>query len=111
MTPNQVERIQAKIRQIRSALAAEKNEIGFPTDSQGLRYLPLGYHIKIQDYKGGLDYTRWFQKNFPDDIGFPEFLFEWSIILFKLGKIEEAERVIIQTFRGNTYLFDKNFNR
>lgn len=111
MTPKQIERIQAKINQIKAALAEEKRKFGGYDDSRGLRYLPLEYYIKIQDYKGGLNYTRWFQKNFPDDIGFPEFLFEWTIILFKLGKLEDAERMAIKTYFSNTYLFDKFFNR
>ena len=111
MTPKQIERIQSKIKQIRLALAAEKREFGAFDDSRGLRYLPLGYYIKIQDYKGGLNYTRWFQKNFPDDIGFPEFLFEWTIILLKLGKLEDAEKMALKTYFANTYLFDKFFKR
>ena len=111
MTPKQIERIKSKINQIRSTLAAEKREFGVYDDSRGLRYLPLEYYIKIEDYEGGFKYTRWFQKNFPDDIGFPEFLFEWTIILFKLGKLEEAERMVIKTFRGNTYVLDKFFHR
>ena len=111
MAPRQLERIKAKIKNIRATLAAEKREFGVYDDSRGLRYLPLEYYIKIEDYKAGLNYTRWFQNNFPDDIGFPEFLFEWSIILFKLGKLEEAERMVIKTFRGNTYLLDKIFHR
>ena len=111
MTPKQIERIQSKIKQIRLALAAEKREFGAFDDSRGLRYLPLEYYIKIQDFKGGLNYTRWFQKNFPDDIGFPEFLFEWTIILFKLGKLEDAEKMALKTYFANAYLFDKFFKR
>jgi len=38
-------------------------------------------------------------------------LFEWTIILYKNGKIKEAEKKAILTFFGNTYLFDKYFNR
>ena len=83
MTPKQIERVRSKIKQIRATFAAEKRKFGAYDDSRGLRYLPLEYYIKLQDYKGGLTYTRWFQKNFPDDIGFPDFLFEWTIILFK----------------------------
>ena len=111
MTPKQIERIQAKIKQIRATLAAEKRKFGAYDDSRGLRYLPLEYYIKLMDYKGGLTYTRWFQKNFPDDIGFPDFLFEWTIILFKIGKIEDAEKMAVKTYFSNTYLFDKFFNR
>ena len=63
------------------------------------------------NYSGGLTYTKWFNKNFPDDSGFPDFLFEWTIILFKTGKIKEAEKKAFQTFCSNTYLFDKYFGR
>lgn len=54
---------------------------------------------------------RWFHKNFPDDIGFPNFLFEWTIILFKTGKLKDAERKAMQTWFANTYLFDAYFDR
>jgi hypothetical protein len=111
MTPKQIERVRSKIKQIRATLAAEKRKFGAYDDSRGLRYLPLEYYIKLQDYKGGLTYTRWFQKNFPDDIGFPDFLFEWTIILFKIGKIEDTEKMAVKTYFSNTYLFDKFFNR
>ncbi len=59
-------------------------EFGAFDDSRGLKYLTLEYYIKIQDYNGGLNYTRWFQRNFPDDIGFPEFLFEWTNLQYRV---------------------------
>jgi len=68
-------------------------------------------YVKIQDFKGGMTYFRWFHKNFPDDIGMPDFLFEWTIILFKNGKFKEAEKKAIQTYFSNIYLFDKFFDR
>jgi hypothetical protein len=86
MKPKQIERIQSKIKQIRSALIEEKRIYGANDDNRGLIYLPLEYYIKIQDYKGGINYPRWFQKNFTDDIGFPEFLFDRPII-----KIDKRE--------------------
>ena len=52
-----------------------------------------------------------FDKSFPDDSGFPDFLFEWTIILFKTGKTKDAEKKAFQTFCSNTYLFDKYFGR
>lgn len=92
MTPKEIERIRLKIKKIRAALAAEKRKFGWYDDSRGMRYLPPQLFVKIQDYKGGLVYLRWFQKNFPDDIGFPDFLFEWTLILFKNGKTERCRR-------------------
>lgn len=111
MTPKQIERLKKKIADIKRTLAAEKRKFGCYDDSRGLRYLPTKYFIQLADYSGGLTYTRWFDKNFPDDCGFPDFLFEWTIILFKTGKIKEAEKKAFQTFCGNTYLFDKYFGR
>ena len=44
-------------------------------------------------------------------MGRPDFLFEWTIILFKNGKLKDAERKAFQTFCSNTYLFDIYFSR
>ncbi|WP_205508911.1 hypothetical protein [Longitalea arenae] len=111
MTPKQEERIRTKISNIRKALAAEKRRFGGYDDSRGLRYMPASYFIQLADYKGGLAYLRWFGRNFPDDGGFPDFLFEWTIILFQCGKTKEAGRKAFETFCANAYLFDKFFDR
>ena len=111
MTPKQIDRVKKKIADIKRTLAAEKRKFGCYDDGRGLRYLPTKYFIQLADYSGGLTYTKWFVKNFPDDIGFPDFLFEWTIILFKTGKTKEAEQKAFQTFCSNTYLFDKYFGR
>ena len=111
MTPKQIERVKKKISAIRRTLAAEKRMYGGYDDSRGLRYSPPKYFLQIGDYSGGLTYLKWFDKNFPDDMGYPHFLFEWTIILFKTGKIKEAEEKAFETFCANTYWFDKFFGR
>lgn len=111
MTPKQTERLIKKITNIKRILAAEKRKFGCYDDSGGLRYLPAKYFIKLADYTGGLTYLKWFDKNFPDDSGFPDFLFEWTIILFKTGKIKGAEKKAFQTFCNNPYWFEKFFGR
>jgi tetratricopeptide (TPR) repeat protein len=108
MTPKQEERIRDKISKIKKALAADKRQWGgFYHDGSGLRYLPPELFLKLKDYKRALIYFRWFDKNFPDDCGYPIFLLEWTMTLFKTGKIKEAEKKALQTFISNTYLFDK----
>jgi hypothetical protein len=108
MTEKQQERIRLKIKKIKSELAADKRRWGgFYDDSRGLRYLPLGYYIKLKDHSGGIRYINWFYKNFPDDGGFPEFLFECTIVLFYSKKPEEARRKLFETFSSNTYIIDK----
>jgi len=111
MTEKQKQRLELNIKKIRSALATEKRMYGGYDDSRGLRYLPTELFLKLQDYKGGLVYTRWFAKNFADDRGFPEFLFEWAVILFMNGKTKEAEQKALEAFFSNTYIFDKFFGR
>ncbi|MBS0645923.1 MAG: hypothetical protein JSR97_04980 [Verrucomicrobia bacterium] len=111
MTPKQIERTKKKIADIKRTLAGEKRKFGCYDDSRGLRYLPTKYFIQLGDYAGGLTYLKWFDKNFPDDAGFPEFLFEQTIILFKCGKTKQAEQKAFQTFCSNPYWFDKFFGR
>ncbi len=100
-----------RIAAVKRTLAAEKRKFGGYDDSRGLRYLPPQYFIKLEDFTGGLTYLKWFDKNFSDDIGFPDFLFEWTVILFKKGLLEQAEKKAFKTFCSNIYLFDKFFGR
>ena len=108
MTDKEIERVKAKIEKYKKALAADKKYWGGQYhDGQGIRYIIPEQFIKIIDYKGGLRYLNWFDKSFPDDSGYPIFLFEWTFILFKCDKLIGAEKKAYQTFFSNTYLFDK----
>jgi len=111
MTDKQKDRIKDKIKKVKSALTAEKRKYGAFDDSRGLRYLPTEWSIRIGDYDGGLKYLKWFNKNFPDDMGFPEFLFESTIVFFKTGQLKEAEDFAMRTYFSNTFLFDTYFKR
>jgi hypothetical protein len=112
MTPKKQERIINKIKKIKAGLAADKKYWGgHYHDGQGLRYIPPQLYLELEDYSGGLRYFNWFKKNFPEDSGYPDFLFEWTIILFKTGRPKEAEKKAIETFCRNTYLFDIFFGR
>ncbi len=111
MTPKQIQRIEKKIADIKRILATEKRKFGGYDDSRGLRYLPTQYYLQLGNYKGGLAYTRWFDKAFPDDMGFPDFLFEWTVLLFKTGKLKEARAKAWQTYCANTYVLDSFLGR
>lgn len=112
MTPKQQDRIKNKIMKIKAALAADKKYWGGQYhDGRGLRYIPPQLYIELSDFTGGLRYFSWFNKYFPDDSGYPDFLFEWTIILFKTGRLKEAEKKAFETFCSNTYLFDIFFGR
>lgn len=108
MTPKQIERVKTKIKRIKAALAADKKHWGgFYHDGQGLRYIPPQLYLQIDDYSGGLRYFNWFDKNFSDDSCYPDFLFEWTIILFKTNRIKEAEKKAFELFCSDTKQFFK----
>jgi hypothetical protein len=111
LPPKQADRLREQIAGVKRRLASEKRRFGDYDDSGGYRYLPPKLYVQLSDYAGGLRYTRWFDKNFGDDIGYPDFLFEWTILLFKNGRLQEAERKAVQAYCCNTYLFDKFFGR
>lgn len=111
MTPQQTEKLKKKIADVKRVLAAEKRKFGAYDDSRGLRYLPTGYFVQLGDYQGGLAYLNWFYKNFPDDGGFPEFLFESAILLFKTGRLKEAASAAFRTFCSNPYWIDRFLGR
>lgn len=112
LTERQIKSIQTKIQRIKKALADDKKRWGGQyNDSRGLRYLPPEQYLKLQDYSGAQRYFNWFHKNFPDDSGYPDFLFEWTITLFYCKKIKEAENKAIQTHFSNQYYLDKYFNK
>lgn len=107
-TAKQEERIRNKIARIRKELAADRKFWGgYHHDGTGLRYLPPKEFIKLRDYKGGMRYLHWFNRTFPDDIGHPVFLLEWTLILFKTGKLKEAEKKAYDTHHSNNYLLEK----
>ena len=108
MTPKQVERIQGKIKKLKAALTRDKRQWGgYYHDGKGLRYLIPRLYLQLEDYNGGQRYFNWFHKEFPDDSGYPDFLFEWSVILFMNSKIGDAEKKLFETHCRNTYLIDK----
>ena len=108
MTEKQIERVKLKIEKLKKALAADKKYWGgYYHDAQGIRYALPELYIKIEDYKNGLRYLNWFNKNFPGDTGHALFLFESAFILFKSKKVADAEAKIFSTYFSNIQLFDK----
>jgi len=104
MTEKQIQRIKKKIRSCRAQLSAEKRKYGAYDDGRGIRYIIPELYLKLEDYKGCLRYFNWFQKEFIDDCGFPDFLLQWTFVLFQNKKYDFAEKKLYETFFSNTYL-------
>ena len=106
MTEKQIERIRLSIKKHRAVLSAEKRKFGGFFDNRGIRYSISILYMQISDYKGTITYKRWFDKNFPDDIGAPMLSLHWSIAYFELGKLREAKTYTIDTAFQNIYLHE-----
>jgi hypothetical protein len=104
MTEKQIDRIKLKIKKQRTALVAEKRLYGGFHDGGGRRYYIADLYIQIADYKGAITYKKWFDKNFPDDIGDAMMSLNWSIAYHGLDKFKEAEIFAIDTAFQNIYL-------
>ena len=104
MTEKQIEKIRLSIKKHRSTLTAEKRKFGGFDDSAGRRYYIPDLYMRIADYKGAITYKKWFDKNFPDDIGTPLLSLEWSIAYFELGLITETSIYTVDTSFKNVYL-------
>jgi len=112
MTEKQIERIRTKITRVKRALADDKKRWGgYYDDSGGIRYMAPSLYLKIRDFRGAINYFRWFDKNFPDDSCYGEFLLEWSLTLFMLGKVEDARQKIIDAYFGDTRVLNKFLGR
>lgn len=104
MTPKQIERVQLKIKKIRKEIYEEKRRFGGYHDGRGLRYIPFELYLKIQDYRGGLTYLKWFDKTFPDDNQMPHIMLMSSLICFKNNKIIEAEKKAILAYSADNLI-------
>lgn len=115
MTEKQIEKIRLSIKKNRAALTAEKRRFGGFDDSAGRRYYISDLYMRISDYKGAITYKKWFDKNFPDDIGSPFLSLCWSIAYYEIGKMKESIIYTIDTAFQNIYLhnllFDREVNR
>jgi hypothetical protein len=104
MTDKQIDKIRLSIKKHRAALTAEKRLYGGFDDSAGRRYYISDLYMQIADYKGAITYKKWFDKNFPDDIGGPLLSLNWSIAYHGIGLIEETKIFTIDTAFQNIYL-------
>ncbi|MCX6309898.1 MAG: hypothetical protein NTY32_14125 [Bacteroidia bacterium] len=112
MTEKQIERIRARIAQVKRALAADKKEWGgYYHDGSGIRYMCPGLYLKIRDFKGALNYFRWFEKIFPEDICYGEFYVEWAITLFESGRLVEAGQKVVEGYERDSTIWNKFLNK
>lgn len=93
-----------RITKIRSQLSAFKREYGFIDDGGGIRYFLFYLYFLLGDNRRSSEFIRWYEKEFPDDIGEPIQILCWALILHRMGKNKDAEYRLADTMLSNIYL-------
>jgi hypothetical protein len=106
MTEKEIEKIKNTIKVYKSRLAGEKKRFGGYFDNGGVRYIIPELYVRLGDYKGALTSFRWFEREFPDDSGFPFFDLLWTFTYFKNNREKDAIRLAYKTAFSNIYMID-----
>ncbi len=96
--------LSGRITKIRSQLSAFKRDYGFIDDGGGSRYYLFYLYFLLGDNRRSSEYLRWYEKEFPDDIGEPIQKLCWALILHQMGKMQDAEYRLADTLLSNIYL-------
>ena len=97
-------RIRARLRSYERKLQTEKKRYGFYRDGAGKRYQVGPHYMLLADNAGALGAFRWFEKEFPDDVGEPGHHLCWSLALYRSGNEVGGARKLRQTMLSNLYL-------
>lgn len=90
------------ITRIRAGLSAFKREYGFIDDGAGQRYDLAMLCFLLDDNRRSSEYIRWFQREFPSDIGDPIQMFCMSLMLHRMGK--DGSAMLGRSMCSNIYL-------
>lgn len=97
-------RFHARATKLKQALASEKRRYGGFDDSSGRRYRIGPLYALAGDLKEALAHYKWFEKQFPDDVGEPVHCLWWALALYRSGDLENANRKLLETLIRNLYL-------
>ena len=107
MTDKQLQNIKKRIKSYKLKLSSEKRKFGQYRDSHGLRYEIAMLYIKIKDYKNAKKYFHWFEKEFSDDVGFPEFHLAWAVTMFENNDIETTIKKVYAAAFANAQIIEQ----
>jgi len=104
MPSDDKKKIRARLRSYERKLRKEKEEYGFYRDGAGKRYHIGPHYMLLGDDDGALAAFRWFDKEFPDDVGEPGNDLCWSLALYRSDNEVGAAKKLRHTMLANLYL-------
>jgi hypothetical protein len=102
--PQDPKKIRARIRRYERSLRQEQERYGHIGDGYGRRYLLGPLYLLMGDTEGALQSYAWFDQTFPDDSDDPLHLLCWTLVLYRVGELNQAAVKLRQTMLSNLYL-------
>jgi len=105
--PSTKKKLSQRISSYMSSMKREKREHGFISDGSGKRYLMFTLLFLLDDIMKCQSYFDWYEKEFSDDIGEPEQVLCWKLLLKKMGMEEKAKYKLAELMLLNLYFIPK----
>lgn len=103
INPDQ-KKIRARAVRNYRALLNEKKKRGFYDDGGGKRYRIGVDFLTAGATEESVEYFRWFEKEFSDDVGEPIFFLHWALAEYRSGNLREASRRLKIAMVSNLYM-------
>lgn len=111
MLTDQQKKSRERANRSKRALLKEQKDFGFISDGSGKRYrVNVDYIVCGEVQKAG-EFIRWFEEQFPDDVGEPVFLLYSAITYFRLQERQKARSYLLDTMLSNVYLIPTLFSK
>jgi hypothetical protein len=104
MPQGEQQRIRARLRSYERKLQQEKKKYGYYNDGGGRRYHIAPHYMLLDDNEGALSAFAWFDKEFDDDVGKPDFWLCYSLALHRADNEIGAAKRLRQAMLSNLYL-------
>jgi hypothetical protein len=104
MPDDETKRIRSRLRSYERKLQQEKKKYGYYSDGGGRRYHIAPHYMLLDDNEGALAAFAWFDTEFDDDVGKPDFWLCYSLALCRAGNEIGAAKKLRQAMFSNLYL-------
>ena len=111
MLTDQQKKSRDRANRSKRALLKEQKDFGFISDGSGKRYRVNVDYIFCGEVQKAGEFIRWFEEQFPDDVGEPVFLLYSAITYFRLQERQKARSYLLDAMLSNVYLLPTLFSK
>ncbi len=105
--PSDPKQIRARIRRYEAGLEREKSKYGAYNDGAGKRYFIGPLYLAMGDLAGAIDAFRWYECEFPDDMGDAGHSLCWALALYRNDDREASAEKLRAVMFQNKFVLPK----